>query len=229
MRVIGVLLLLVALGAAAWLVLVGLPAAGGGGGGEQRPAERAQAVTADQAKTPGPVATPAPVATPPVDTHEEEDTGPLCDVTHGEDGPVIALPSGEVLRDGTPRDAAAWTWVSLWAAWCKPCIEELPLLERFAASQTGAGKKIQLLFLSIDDDPRQLARFLETKAGANVRARVVRVPEGDARTRLFAALGVDDPPALPVQALLDPAGRLRCLRKGAVGERALGLASDLLR
>lgn len=223
MRAIGVLLLFVALGAAVWVVVVG---PGDLGDGAPRPTERAQAVTADQAKAPPPAPVPdAGAARAPA---PEEDTGPLCDVTHGEDGPVVPVPAGEVLREGPARVAGAWTWVSLWAAWCKPCIEELPLLERFAASQD-AGRRVQMLFLSIDDDPRQLERFLATEAGTNVRARVVRLPEGDVRARLYTALGLTDPPTLPVQILLDPAGRVRCLRNGAVSERALALAADLVR
>lgn len=220
MRMIGVLLFVAVLGAAVWFVAPMLQDTGDAPA--VRPAQRAQVVTADQVKSPPPTPKPdATVAAP------AEDTGPLCDVVHGEDGPVIALPAGEVIRDGVGR-AGGWTWVSLWAAWCKPCIEEMPLLERFAASQQGAGRQIHPLFLSIDDDPRQLERFMATKQGQNVRARVVRIPEGAARTQLYAALGVDDPPALPVQALLDPAGRLRCLRKGAVDDRALTQAAELL-
>lgn len=214
MRLLGILLFLGVLGAGAWFVVPLLS----GGAPAVAPPQRAQVVTADQVKPPPPP-TADVVATP------ADDDGPLCDVAHGEDGPVIAIPAGELIRDGAQ---GGWTWVSLWAAWCTPCIEEMPLLERFAASQQGAGKRIAPLFLSIDDDRRQLDRFMASKPGQNIRARVVHLPEGAGRTQLYAALGVDDPPALPVQALLDSAGRLRCLRKGAVTERSLAEAAKLI-
>lgn len=52
-------------------------------------------------------------------------------------------------------------FVNLWATWCKPCIEEMPLLN--AVKQKYASKNIQFVSLSIDTDSVKLVRFLESK------------------------------------------------------------------
>jgi thiol-disulfide isomerase/thioredoxin len=38
--------------------------------------------------------------------------------------------------------------INFWATWCPPCVEELPLLDRFAAAQGNKG--VQVLGLAID-------------------------------------------------------------------------------
>lgn len=46
--------------------------------------------------------------------------------------------------------------VNLWATWCKPCLEEMPILERIATEN----KNVKLVFLSIDKDSSELQSYL---------------------------------------------------------------------
>jgi thiol-disulfide isomerase/thioredoxin len=48
--------------------------------------------------------------------------------------------------------------VNFWATWCPPCVEELPLLERF--HQNASGKSLQIVGLAIDQ-PSSVAKFLQ--------------------------------------------------------------------
>ncbi|WP_449401460.1 TlpA family protein disulfide reductase [Chryseobacterium wanjuense] len=46
--------------------------------------------------------------------------------------------------------------VNLWATWCKPCLEEMPILEKIAAENND----IKLVFFSIDKDSAELQSYL---------------------------------------------------------------------
>ncbi len=144
---------------------------------------------------------------------------PLCDEVHARgQGPKVTLPAWRSYRSEPPQAPGAWTWVNLWAAWCKPCIAEMPSILAWAEAQRSAGAPLRLVFLSLDDDERELQRFFQPGAkGANLVGAEFGWLRGEAERAAFArGLGLEHPPSLPVQILLDPDGRLRCLRVGGV-------------
>ncbi len=74
--------------------------------------------------------------------------------------------------------------LNFWATWCAPCIDELPSLQQLQRDRPD----IQVLAVSIDDDPAAYAAFLKQydinllavrdgSQGANLRYGSVRVPE----------------------------------------------------
>lgn len=108
-----------------------------------------------------------------------------------------------------------WTWINLWAAWCGPCKEELPRLFAWQKKLKDEGISLDLVFVSLDDDERQLDRFLEQQPAGGLKASHW-LPEGDGRASWLRDLGVRETPELPVQALVAPSGKLECLVQGAV-------------
>ncbi len=53
--------------------------------------------------------------------------------------------------------------VHFWATWCPPCVEELPVLDRFSRSMTGAD--IQVLAVSVDENgAAAIAPFMKKNA-----------------------------------------------------------------
>lgn len=142
---------------------------------------------------------------------DDTPTSPLCD---REPQRLVSLPPGPTLRRG-PQLRAPWTWVNLWAAWCKPCKEEMPLLSAWASRLRERGTSLRVLFMSVDDDERQLTRFMDDQ-GRTLPDEFRWIQDESARSRFYRALGIADPPTLPVQVLLDPQGRVRCLRVGSV-------------
>jgi thiol-disulfide isomerase/thioredoxin len=121
-------------------------------------------------------------------------------------------PGAPVLGDALPSSGGRWTWVNFWAAWCGPCKEEMP---RLRAWEQRLAKSMQVAFVSLDDDERQLAQFLGGQPPSGVRTSFW-LPDGAARDAWMAGLRLQNPPELPAHALVDPSGQLRCVIHGAV-------------
>jgi thiol-disulfide isomerase/thioredoxin len=126
-------------------------------------------------------------------------------------------PAAQILSPKIPFGVGKWVWINLWAAWCGPCKEEMPRLIAWQDKLRAAGVMIDLAFVSLDDDERQLHRFLEGQPAGGVRASYW-LPEGSGRGTWMAGLGLKEMPELPVQALVGPSGEVACVIQGAVEE-----------
>lgn len=92
--------------------------------------------------------------------------------------------------------------LSVWASWCKPCIEELPSLEAAAAH---FAKDQRVAFVALSTDTREeLRSYLGRRA---LRLTVMRVPDGTSLGE-WAEL-------LPVTVVVAPSGRVLAERRGA--------------
>jgi thiol-disulfide isomerase/thioredoxin len=129
-----------------------------------------------------------------------------------------AAPDGAAPNTPPAIGVGKWVWMNLWAAWCGPCKEEMPRLLGWKKKLEAQGVSIDLDFVSLDDDERQLTRFLEAQPKDGVRASLW-LPEGDPRTTFLHAAGLKDTVELPVQAFFAPSGDLACVVQGAVDDR----------
>jgi len=225
-RVVGVLLLLVALGVLGVFVwpLVKPGAQPQSALPEAKGYSRAAPVVAEAAtsntREPGQLEAQAAKA------HDEAGgaKGPLCDKLYPADrAPVVRLPQGKHPRGGDPRALPGqWQWLNLWAAWCKPCKEEMPILSDWARARDA--KRPHPVYLSLDDDERQLRRYLTEQGGA-LAGEFLWVDDEDVRAAFFPSVGLPNPPTLPVQLVLDPQGRLRCVRVGSISRAELDEAT----
>jgi thiol-disulfide isomerase/thioredoxin len=108
-----------------------------------------------------------------------------------------------------------WVWVNVWAAWCEPCKKEMPVLRAWHDKLADAGVKLDLVFVSIDDDARELDRFLEAQPETGLRATYWLHGE-EAQDKWFETVGFDDTPTLPIQTFVNPTGKTACVVSGAV-------------
>jgi len=121
----------------------------------------------------------------------------------------------------------AWTWVNLWASWCGPCVAEMPLLSRWRESLTADGVRLRFELWSVDEEASELNRAIaERKSTFPGPVRWLESP--DALPGLLSQMGVEAGSAIPILALVDPAGKLRCVRVGAVGEEGYGAVRTIL-
>ena len=149
----------------------------------------------------------------------------FCDKIYAspEQAPAFLLPP---LATGTAPAAPAghWRWVNVWATWCKPCVEEMPRLERWRQQLARAGKKLDVVYLSVDENDEVTAKFhaAHPDIPKGVRAEAKAVPAW------FQSLGLDAQAPIPVHIWVDPSGRTRCIRAGGVREPDYATVEKLL-
>lgn len=177
------------------------------------PSGRANQVAAKKTAEPDPPgARPAPLPKP------RREPRKLCAGQTARDAPgEIDVARSVDGADPRPlRYGGRWVWVNVWAAWCKPCKEEMPILLSWRSKlEQDENVKVELAFVSIDDDEREMRRFLDSQPKTGVRASYW-IEQEDARESWFSSIGFDEAPQLPVHALVDPAGKLACVIEGAV-------------
>src|SRR5262245_40253868 len=74
------------------------------------------------------------------------DIAGFCDVHSATgQGKKLVLPE---LRSAAPEAGAGWRWINVWATWCKPCVEELPMLTSLKSKFATDHLPLSLVFLS---------------------------------------------------------------------------------
>jgi thiol-disulfide isomerase/thioredoxin len=144
--------------------------------------------------------------------------------------PAVATPlqtlNIEAMRREMHKAVGHVLFVHLWASWCAPCLEELPLIDRFAREARARGGIV--LSVALDSDYRGIARVpsvLRARAPSLTPA-VAHFKDPDEFIALFSSSWQGTIPALFV---FDRAGKLW---KSILGEVEPGeldtLISDLL-
>lgn len=100
--------------------------------------------------------------------------------------------------------------VNLWASWCAPCRQEMPLLDAYARTQGGKG----VVVVGIAEDAADPIREFLRKSPISYPV-LLDDAQGRAGTRLGNPLGI-----LPFSALLDADGKLLRTRLGAFPDPA---------
>lgn len=131
--------------------------------------------------------------------------------------PERPLPGPDDGRSPAGPGGATWTWVNVWATWCVPCVEELQLLGRWRDGFSRDGAQVRFEFVSIDDAAAEKELGAWRSKGLPGPLRWLR-SEPDLGP-LLDSFGVARDAMIPIHALVDPSGWLRCVRVGAVHEQ----------
>ncbi len=151
----------------------------------------------------------------------------FCDVlpkTAAEAKPLALPPLAA--GQSAPAASSAWRYVNVWATWCKPCIAEMPLLAAWQKQLSGEGMKVDLVFVSADENDQLVADFRKQHPQT---PESLRIDKPDALPTWLGALGIGENAPIPVHVLVDPANKVRCVRAGQVKESDLPAVRALLK
>ncbi len=153
---------------------------------------------------------PAPSRVEAVRAADTVDVSGFCDRhwAPGE-GPALELPplEGDVPSTGV-------RWVNVWATWCGPCVEELPLLARWQRELTPGREAFALALVSVDHGAEAVSAFRAAHAGTPPSARMI---DAGAMSALTRGIGHEGAASLPLHTIVGADGRLLCTRAGALG------------
>lgn len=142
--------------------------------------------------------------------------GPARKVVPAQDSVSRATAAGaEALGSDLAVGAGKITWINFWAAWCVPCKEEIPRLLAWEKELSAEGVPFEVLFVSLDDDARQLQAFLDAQPAEGLR-RTYWLREGSEREEWLAQVSMDTDPRLPAHLVVGKDGRSHCIVDGAV-------------
>ncbi len=183
------------------------------------PAERSQVVQKKTTEVTQPASTPPPA--PSVSTPTKPRRALCGGRLEAEGKSAPKRPISRLGAAGEPELApdllmsGGFTWVNFWAAWCVPCKEEIPRLMGWQKKLAGSGKSFRLHFVSVDDDERQLLKFLGDQPTGGLRT-TYWLKEGKEREDWLTSAGLSTDPELPIHLLVDARGKIRCRVQGAV-------------
>lgn len=156
----------------------------------------------------------------------EADLDAFCDRRFAADAAPRLEPLPLADDAAWPRADSGWQWINVWATWCKPCVEEMPRLQRWQKELVADGVPLSLDFVSADVDDETVADF---------RARHPEVPDGvrladpDALPGWLASLSPELGAVLPVHVFVDERGTVRCVRAAGVEDADRDEVEALLR
>lgn len=152
-----------------------------------------------------------------------DDLAGFCDVrAEPGQGKPFQLPA---LEGDAPATGSGARWVNLWATWCKPCVEELPMITAWQKQLSGQGKSVAVEFVSVDETADAVKTF---RAQHPDLPQSTRLADPTGLPAVVSALGLDSGAGLPIHVFLEAGSKIRCVRAGAVTQSHFATVSSLL-
>jgi thiol-disulfide isomerase/thioredoxin len=129
---------------------------------------------------------------------------------------LSALNGGRGVRLGAFRGKVVL--LDVWASWCAPCKEELPMLDDMAGRLKSKG--IEIVAVSIDDNRDDAEQFLRSRPRWSIK--LAHDPDGKLPGKL-------QPPKMPSSYLIDRDGVIRQVNAGFEHGDAQKLESRLVK
>ncbi|HEX5661399.1 MAG TPA: TlpA disulfide reductase family protein [Polyangiales bacterium] len=147
----------------------------------------------------------------------------LCDAVLKRDtAPPFVFPAS---LEGPTPSAKGPRWINVWATWCPPCVEELPILRKMEATLAKQASPVKLTLLSVDTTAEAVAGFASTHP--EVKGSL-RLTDDKQLEPWLLSIGLDRGATLPVHVFVHADGKIACVRTGAVKETDLAAIAALL-
>ncbi len=124
------------------------------------------------------------------------------------------------------RSTNSFRWVNIWATWCKPCIEEMPMLVRWQKRLKEEGVLFDLDFVSVDESVEIANAFLKKHPQL---PRSLHLKDPDALPSWIEQIGLDSAAGLPIHVFIDRKGEIRCVRAAAINPGDYATVARLLK
>ncbi len=114
------------------------------------------------------------------------------------------------------QDRGSVILLDVWATWCEPCRDALPLWQDLAKEY--AARDFKVYALSLDEDPAQVGRFIEE---TKLQLPVVMDEEGKVAERMLKVT------MMPTSFLIDRRGIIRHVNQGFAEEHLAKYQSQI--
>ena len=168
---------------------------------------------------------PAPSRFASVKKSTQTSAAKFCEKSYADGAKPFVAPALRPFGEPVEK-VAGWKWVNVWATWCKPCVEEMGVLNRWREAIAREGLPLTVELLSIDEPAAQGA--LEEWKGKNLPGAITWIRSEDDFGVFLDGLGIDRNAAIPIHVLVDPKNMVRCVRVGAIHEANYGSVRDLI-
>jgi thiol-disulfide isomerase/thioredoxin len=121
----------------------------------------------------------------------------------------------ELAGPAPARESSKYRWVNVWATWCKPCVEEMPLLQRTFAEWKHQNQNVALTLVSVDADADAATKFVAARADLPATHQL---KDASAAGAWLGEIGLASGAAIPVHIVLDDQDRLLCARSGGISQ-----------
>ncbi len=152
-------------------------------------------------------------------------TSAFCDKSYAS-GERPFVPAAQRPFGAKAAKSEGWQWINVWATWCKPCVEEMGVLNRWRDAISRESLPLTFELLSIDETSAQPA--LEEWSGKNLPGPIRWLRAEEDLAPFLEGLGVDKTAPIPIHVLVDSKGMVRCVRVGAIHEQNYGAVRDLI-
>lgn len=112
-----------------------------------------------------------------------------------------------------PQSGTRFRWVNVWATWCKPCVEEMPLLARSFASWKKKNQPVTLTLVAIDADAAAARDFIAARPEL---PHSFALKDSSTASGWLGAVGLNAGSSIPVHLILDSQDQLVCARSGGI-------------
>jgi thiol-disulfide isomerase/thioredoxin len=149
----------------------------------------------------------------------------FCDVrANAGQGKPFHFPPVDTGAPDAPA-ASSFLWLNLWATWCKPCVEEMPMIAAWQKRLAAQGKLIDMRFVSVDEDAQTIAAFRAQHPGT---PETLKLTNAAALAPYIAELGLDSGAGLPIHVFVEKGAHVRCVRAGAITDAHQPIVSAML-
>jgi thiol-disulfide isomerase/thioredoxin len=156
----------------------------------------------------------------------------FCDrYNKADSAPFPAFPALTDLSTGGSgriKSGGKWAWINIWATFCQPCLREMDTLAIWKDQLASEKIPIDLIFISVDEGTDVVKKYIARNRRFSTFPSF-HAPESAALEAAIKPLGLGSLDSIPMHILIDPEGKVRCTRAGALNNDDYAVVKGIFR